>query len=196
MTEVTPEIIERALRDKYFWKKLAAEIIAESSQNMPRENSDSAIAEIGVSPLPLGRILESHSPQRTRVRLPLPGSGPRMVPMIAEVNTLSPEGGVLLSQGQARRLRRQWDRGRLRGQSQSQHLAERGDAAGEEEEEEGSNPMQDHPGQNCSDAHAGMSHDEFLDQQEEEEEERQRPSVNPLFRNPRNSFDTSRRRQR
>jgi hypothetical protein len=52
--------------------------------------------------------------------------------------------------------------------------------------------MQDHPGKSCGDAHAGISHDDFLDQQEEEEEEHR----NPLFRNPRTSFDTSRRRQR
>jgi hypothetical protein len=187
MTEITPEIIERALRDKYFWKKLAASIIAEAGQNVPRGTSDSAIAEIGASPLPLGRILESHSLQRTRVRFPLvPGKGPRMVPMIAEVNTLSPEGGVLLSQIEARRLRRHWDKGRLRAQQQIQD-AESGQVG------------MDHPGQSCAQSHPDTSHDEFVisthgDDEEEEEEEEER--TNPLFRDRRSTFDTSRRRQR
>ena len=165
---LSSDILERVLADKHYWKRLAAEIIAEASQNAPH-GADSAIAPPAAS---LGRILESRlQPHSTRVRISPPGPGPRLVPMIAEVETLSPEGGVLLSQAQARRLRRQWDSGRLRGQEQAQHLAERGDAAGAEEEEEEDNPMQDHPGKSCSDAHAGMSHDDFLDKQEEEEEE-------------------------
>lgn len=115
--------------------------------------------------------------------------------MIAEVETVSPERGVLLSQTEAMRLRRQWDIGRLRGQAQVQHLAERGDAAGGEEEEEGDNPMKDHPGKSCSDAHAGMSHKDFRDQQEEEEESEEE-NVNPLFRDRRSTYDTTRRRRR
>jgi hypothetical protein len=186
MISITPEIIERALRDKYFWKKLAASMIAEAAQNV-RGTSDSAIAEIGASPLPLGRILESHSLQRTRVRFPLPGSGPRTIPMINEIKTLSPEGGVLLSQTEARRLRRQWDKGRLRAQQQIQN-AESGQVG------------MDHPGQSCNQAHPNTSHDEFVisthGDDEEEEEEEEEEKTNPLFRNSRTSFDTSRRRQR
>jgi hypothetical protein len=184
--KLTERQLERILNDKNYWATVASEIIAEASQNVPHGNSDSAIAGIVAQPLPLGRILESHSPQQTRVRFPLPGSGPRFVPMISEVETVSTGRGVLLTQREARRLRRQWDRGRLRGQEQAQHLAERG-----EEEEEGDSPMQDHPGKSCSDAHAGMSHKNFLDQQEEEEESEEE-NVNPLFRDRRNTFDTTR----
>lgn len=189
--KITDELVERISRDKRFWHKIAAEIIAEAAQNVPRE-TDSAIAPPVAS---IGRILESRLLPRTQARFPLvPGKGPRSVPMIYEAATISPSGGPV-SQRKALRLKRQWDLVRLRAQERAQRI-ERGDAAGEgEEEEEGNSPMQDHPDKSCSDAHAGMSHDDFLDKQEEEEEERQRPNVNPLFRNPRSSFDTSRRRQ-
>jgi hypothetical protein len=91
--------------------------------------------------------------------------------MISEIKTLSPEGGVLLSQSEARCLRRQWDKGRLRAQQQIQN-AESGQVG------------MDHPGQSCNQAHPDTSHDEFVisthgdDEEEEEEEERS----NPLFR--------------
>ena len=45
-----------------------------------------------------------------------------------------------------------------------------------EQEEEEDNPMQDHPGKSCSDAHSGMSHDDFMDDKSEEEEEEHGPS--------------------
>ncbi len=191
MTEIKPDIIEKILKNRSYWHQIAAEIISENAQKRS-EDIDSAAAPPSAS---LGRILESRlQPHSTRVRVSPPGPGPRLVPMIAEVETLSPEGGVLLSQGQARRLRRQWDRGRLRGQEQVQRVVERGDAAGGEEEE-GDNPMKDHPGKSCSDAHAGLSHQDFRDQQEEEEESEEE-NVNPLFRDRRNTFDTTRRRRR
>jgi len=99
--------------------------------------------------------------------------------MIAEIKTVDPERGVIISQRKAMRLKREWNRGRLRAQERAQR-SERRDAAGEEEEE-GDNPMQDHPGKSCWDTHdrMGMSHDDFLDKQEEEEEEEHR---NPLYR--------------
>jgi hypothetical protein len=168
MTEITPDIIEKVLKNRSYWHQIAAEIISENSQKRS-EDIDSAAAPPSAS---LGRILESRlQPSSTRLRISPQQPGPRLVPMISEIKTIDPEKGVLLSQSQARRLRRQWNQGRLRGQEQAQHVGERGDAAGEEEEEEGGNPMQDHPGKKCSDAHAGMSHDDFLDRQEEEEEE-------------------------
>jgi hypothetical protein len=194
--KLTERQLERILNDKNYWATIAAEIIAEASQNVSRGPSDSGIAEIGASPLPLGRILESHSLQRTRVRFPLPGSGPRSIPMIAEATTLS-SAGVVISQRRAERLKAEWNLGRLRAQEKAQKQAEGGSVGmdhpsmscrqahpdethdeflirthGEEEE------ASDHPGQNCGDAHPDMSHDDFLDQQEEEEEEHR----NPLYR--------------
>jgi hypothetical protein len=89
-----------------------------------------------------------------------------MVPMIVEVKTIDPEKGVLLTQGQARRLRRQWDKGRLRGQQQIQNA------------DTPTHAMKDHPGVSCEDKHPGVSHDDYMDSEEEKEEEH----GNPLFR--------------
>ncbi len=152
------DIIERVLADKHYWRRLAAQVIAEAtSQNVPRGEVDSAIAPA------LGEILESRLQRRDlRVRL-VEDPGPRTIPMIVEVKTVDPEKGVLLSQSQARRLRRQWDRGRLRGQQQVQN-ADMPDA------------MKDHPGVSCDDEHPGMSHDDYMDSEEEEEHS------NPLYR--------------
>jgi hypothetical protein len=89
-----------------------------------------------------------------------------MVPMIVEVKTIDPERGVLLTQGQARKLRRQWDNGRLLGQQQIQNVDKPSDA------------MKVHPGVSCEDEHPGVSHDDYMDSEEEKEEEH----GNPLFR--------------
>jgi hypothetical protein len=170
--KLTERQLQRVLQDKKYWVEIAAGILAEHPQNAPRE-TDSAIAEIGSMPQSLGRIHESRLLQRTRVRFPLvPGKGPRSVPMIAEVETVSPERGVLLSQTEALRLRRQWDKGRLCAQQQIQN-GESGQVG------------MDHPGQSCNQAHPVTSHDEFViathgDDEEEEEEEEERS--NPLFR--------------
>ena len=92
--------------------------------------------------------------------------------MIVEVATISADKGVLLTQAQARRRRRQWDEGRFRGQDEAL-----------------SDAMKDHPGVSCSDEHPGEAHDDYMDRQEEEE------SVNPLFRNSSTSYATGRRQR-
>jgi hypothetical protein len=38
-----------------------------------------------------------------------------------------------------------------------------------ERKKEADKRMQDHPGKKCSDAHPGMSHDDFMDKSEEED---------------------------
>ncbi len=170
--KLSPDIIERVLADKHYWRQLAAQMMAESSQRTQRGEPDSAIFEIGASPLPpLGKIVESRLMPQTRVRL---SSGPR--PMISEVSTILPSGGVI-SQRKALRLKRDWNRVRLRAQEKAQR-SERGDAAGAEEEDSRP-PIADHPGASCSDAHPNQSHDDYMDSEEEEEEEERK---NPLFR--------------
>lgn len=189
--KLTERQLERILNDKNYWATIAAEIIASAAQNVPPGTSDSGIAEVGSMPQSLGRIHESYSPQRTRVRFPLPGPGPRGIPMIAEVKTISPEGSVLLSQSQARRRLRQWDRGRLRAQEQAQKQGEGGSVG------------MDHPSESCRQAHPDETHDEFLIRTHgEEEEASQNPqdeeeeNVNPMFRDRRTSYATGRRYQR
>jgi len=169
--KITDELVERISRDKRFWREIAAEVIAQQNQKTPLD-VDSSIAEIGAKPQSLGRILESHLSQPW-VRISPPDPGPRGVPMIAEIQTVS-SSGVVISQRRAQRLKQKWNEDRLRAQQQVQNQ-ERGDAAGEEEEEETDFPLSDHPGQSCSDAHSGMSHDDFMSSEEEEHS-------NPLFR--------------
>ena len=187
--KLSPDIIERVLADKYYWRKLAAQIVSEASQRVQRGESDSAIFEIGSLPLPpLEKIVENRLVPQTRVRLT---SGPP--PMISEVKTVDPERGVIVSQRKALRLKTEWNRGRLRAQEKAQRR-ERGDAAGEEEEEDSRPQIADHPGASCSNAHPNQSHDDYMNDEEEEEENA--PSANPLFRDRRNTFDTTRRGRR
>jgi len=156
---ISPDVIERVLSDKHYWRKLAVQLLAEARSG--QLDPDSATARVpSLSP-----ILESKIQRRdSRVRL-VKDPGPRAVPMIVEVKTVDPEKGVLLTQNQARGLRRQWDKGRLRGQQQIQN-ADMGD------------PMKDHPGISCNDEHPGVSHDDYMNSEEEKEEER----GNPLYR--------------
>ena len=156
---LSPDLIERVLSDRQFWRKMAREIIEGSSQNQPTE-VDSAIA----GSFSLGPVMESRRHQRdSRVRL-VRDPGPRRIPMISEVRTVN-ESGVLLTEAQARRIKRAWDRRRLREQENNS-------------DQSSIDKLADHPGQSCDDAHPGMSHNDFLVKQEEEEEERS----NPLFR--------------
>ncbi len=172
MADIKPDVMERVLANKFYWRRLAAKVIAESSQNVPRSTlgADSAIA-----PAPqLGQILESRM-QQTRVRLSSsPSPGPRTHPMIAEVSTISASrGAVVISEKRAQRLRRAWDEGRRRGQAMVQSVD--ANPTTDAQADDGENPMRDHPGRSCGDAHPGMSHDDFKDQQEEEEEEHRNP---------------------
>ncbi len=67
-------------------------------------------------------------------------------------------------------MRRAWDEGKRRGQEQVQNT----DANPTRDARfDPDNPVKDHPGKACGDAHPGMSHDDFLDKQEEGEEEQE-----------------------
>jgi hypothetical protein len=159
--KLSDSVIERVLQDKGYWRRLAAQIIAEAASEKQSSEVDSFTAPA----VNLGQILESHSPGSTRVRLSSSTNpGPRRIPQIAEVKTVDPMSGVLLSQKQARRLRRQWDKGRLRAQAEAQ----KSDMPDE---------LKDHPGVSCDDEHPGQSHSDYMDSEEEEEE-----STNPLYR--------------
>ncbi len=163
MTDINGSLIEKVLNDKFYWKKLAARIISESSQNQNQVREvDSSMAP---SRLRLGEILENRL-RPTRLSSPR-GPGPRTVPSIAEVSTISAsKGAVVISQKRARVLRRAWDEGKRRGQEQQNLDA---NPTTDAQADGSDNPTQDHPGQACGDAHPGMSHDDFKDQQEEEE---------------------------
>jgi hypothetical protein len=176
MTPITPEILERALRDKYYWRKLASQIISESSQNVPKRVTFSDSGEARAPPIPLGRIHETNLRQ-TRARLSSSDPGPkvRVVPMISEFSTVSSIGVV--SEKRAQRWKQLWNNGRLTGQEQVQRGRERG----EEEEEDSDFPLKDHPQQSCDSTHPGQTHDDYMADEEEEEEENLR-SVNPLYR--------------
>jgi hypothetical protein len=161
---LSPDIIERILQDKRFWRKLAIDTLREGMQNRTLSVDSTTARAPSLGPVIESRLLGRDPRLRLRGRQ-------RPIPMIAEVRTID-ESGVLLSQNQARRVKRSWDRARVRGQKLAQNIDANPDR------EDPSDGMDDHTGQSCSDVHPNMSHADWMDSEEEGE------NMNPLFRDP------------
>jgi hypothetical protein len=150
--QLSAEIIEKVLRDRTYWRRLAAELLAESRTGLPEPGYS-----VARSPA-LGPIAESRI-HRQDPRVPLARQpGPSAIPMIFEQKTIDPVKRVpLLTQSQARRVKLEMNEARLKAQKAMQD----GD--------------QDHPGEDCMDFHPNMSHDEWRNSEEGDEN-------HPLFR--------------
>src|SRR5207247_8594651 len=83
--KISPDVIERVLSDKHYWRRLAVQLLAEAQTR--QLNPDSATARApALSPITESRIQRRDS----KVRL-VHERGPRAVPMLVGVKTIEPE---------------------------------------------------------------------------------------------------------